>query len=139
HIMSGAVFEPRALDELFPDWQAKGAPLKTRGKRDEVYFFTGPDSAFRMPNFFIPKPMHNEGNYIISLGNLCRWLAQQAESLGVEIYPGVAAQEGIVDEEDGVRGIGVADMGVDREGRHKEGAFTPGLELRGKYTFFAEG
>src|SRR6202008_4147064 len=111
HIMSGAVFEPRALDELFPDWQAKGAPLKTRVKRDEVYFFTGPDSAFRMPNFFVPKTMPNEGTYINSPGNLCRWLAQQAEALGGEISPGFAAQDAIVDNNGVVRGIVVGDMG----------------------------
>src|SRR5690348_17673967 len=79
HILSGAVFEPRALNELFPDWQAKGAPLKTAVARDDVYFFLGEKSAIRMPNLFVPKTMHNEGNYIISLGNLCRWLGQQAE------------------------------------------------------------
>ncbi len=139
HIMSGAVFEPRALDELFPDWQAKGAPVKTKVKRDDVYFFTGPEKAFKMPNLFVPNTMHNENNYIISLGNLCRWLGQQAEALGVEIYPGFAAQDAIVDEQNVVRGIVVGDMGVNREGQPKEGAFTPGMELRGKYTLFAEG
>ena len=139
HILSGAVFEPRALDELFPDWKALGAPLNVPVKRDDVYFFLSESSAFKMPNLFVPKTMHNEGNYIISLGNLCRWLGQQAEALGVEIYPGFAAQEVIVDEQGIVRGIQVGDMGVNHKGEPKEGDFTPGMELRAKYTFFAEG
>ncbi len=139
HILSGAVFEPRALNELFPDWQARGAPLKTKVKRDEVHFMTGASSSQRMPNLFVPKTMHNAGNYIISLGSLCRWLGQQAEALGVEIYPGFAAQDVIVDQQNVVRGIVVGDMGINREGKPKEGAFTSGMELRGKYTLFAEG
>ncbi|MBI2383176.1 MAG: electron transfer flavoprotein-ubiquinone oxidoreductase [Gammaproteobacteria bacterium] len=138
HILSGAVFETRALDELFPDWKEKGAPLKTPVKRDDVYFFLGEQSAFKMPNLFVPKTMHNEGNYIISLGNLCRWLGTQAETLGVEIYPGFAAQEAIIDEQGVVRGVVIGDMGVDREGKPKDG-YTPGMELRAKYTLFAEG
>jgi electron-transferring-flavoprotein dehydrogenase len=138
HILSGAVFEPRALDELFPDWKAKGAPLQTAVARDDVYFFLGEKRALKMPNLFVPKTMHNEGNYIISLGNLCRWLAQQAEALGVEIYPGFAAQDVIIDEQNVVRGIVVGDMGIGRDGQPKEG-HTAGMELRGKYTFFAEG
>jgi electron-transferring-flavoprotein dehydrogenase len=138
HILSGAVFEPRALNELFPDWQAKGAPLKTRVTRDDVYFFLGERRAVKMPNLFVPKTMHNEDNYIISLGNLCRWLAQQAEALGVEIYPGFAAQDVIIDEQNVVRGVVIGDMGVARDGTHKD-SFTAGMELRGKYTFFAEG
>ena len=139
HILSGAVFEPRALNELFPDWKALGAPLNTPVKRDDIYLLNSADKATKVPNFFVPKPMHNEGNYIISLGNLCRWLAQQAENLGVEIYPGFAAQEALIDESGIVRGIVTGDLGVDREGHPKEGVFTPGMELRGKYTLFAEG
>jgi electron-transferring-flavoprotein dehydrogenase len=138
HILSGAVFEPRALDELIPEWKDKGAPLKTRVARDEVYFFLGATSALKMPNLFVPSTMHNDGNYIISLGNLCRWLAAQAEGLGVEIYPGFAAQDAIVDEQGVVRGVVLSDAGVSREGKPKDG-FTPGMELRGKYTLFAEG
>ncbi len=138
HILSGAVFEPRALTELFPDWKARGAPLKTEVKRDEVYFFLGEKRAVRMPNLFVPKPMHNQGNYIISLGSLVRWLGQQAEALGVEIYPGFAAADVIIDDQNVVRGIVVGDMGVARDGKHKDG-YTAGMELRGKYTFFAEG
>src|SRR5215469_1405500 len=133
HILSGAVFEPRALNELFPDWKEKGAPLNTPVKRDEVWFFTSPEQGIKTPGLFVPHTMHNEGNYIISLGNLCRWLAQQAESLGVEIYPGFAAQEVLIDEHNVVRGVQIGDMGVDREGKHKDG-FTLGIELRAKYT-----
>lgn len=137
HILSGAVLEPRALDELFPDWKERGAPLNVPVTRDEVYFFLSETKAIKAPGLFIPKPMHNEGNYIISLGNLCRWLAEQAEAMGVEIYPGFAAQTPII--EDGVvKGVTIGDMGVNREGEPKDD-FVPGMELRAKYTFFAEG
>ncbi|MGQ0699220.1 MAG: electron transfer flavoprotein-ubiquinone oxidoreductase [Panacagrimonas sp.] len=139
HILSGAVFEPRALNELFPNWKADGAPLNVPVTRDEVYFFLSQTSAVKAPGLFIPKPMHNEGNYVISLGNLCRWLGQQAEALGVEVYPGFAAQETITDEQGIVRGVTIGDMGVGHDGQPKEGSFTPGMELRAKYTFFAEG
>ncbi|MBA1259780.1 MULTISPECIES: electron transfer flavoprotein-ubiquinone oxidoreductase [Pseudomonas] len=139
HILSGAVFEPRALDELFPNWKELGAPLNTPVKRDDIYLLKDERQATKVPNFFVPKPMHNQGNYIISLGNLCRWLGQQAEALGVEIYPGFAAQEPLIDEHGVVRGIITGDLGVDREGQPKEGVYTPGMELRGKYTLFAEG
>ncbi|MDP9141290.1 MAG: electron transfer flavoprotein-ubiquinone oxidoreductase [Pseudomonadota bacterium] len=137
HILSGAVFEPRALNELFPNWKELGAPLKTAVTGDDIYFFLDEKKSFRMPGFFVPKTMHNDGNYIISLANLCRWLGQQAEGLGVEIYPGFAAQTAII--EDGVvKGITVGDMGVNHKGEHKPD-FAPGMELRAKYTVFAEG
>ncbi|WXL24227.1 electron transfer flavoprotein-ubiquinone oxidoreductase [Ectopseudomonas mendocina] len=139
HILSGAVFEPRALSELFPDWKELGAPLNTPVKRDDIYVLKNAESATKVPDFFVPKTMHNEGNYIISLGNLCRWLAQQAENLGVEIYPGFAAQEALIDENGAVYGILTGDLGVDHEGNPKEGYYTPGMELRAKYTLFAEG
>ena len=139
HILSGAVFEPRALNELFPDWKELGAPLNTPVTRDDIFVLKNADGAIKIPDLFVPKTMHNEGNYIISLGNLCRWLAQQAENLGVEIYPGFAAQEALFDENGVVRGIITGDLGVDREGNPKEGLYTPGMELRGKYTLFAEG
>jgi len=139
HILSGAVFEPRALNELFPDWKELGAPLNTPVKRDDIYLLKTAEAASKLPNALVPKTMHNEGNYIISLGNLCRWLAQQAENLGVEIYPGFAAQEALIDENGIVRGIVTGDLGVDREGNPKEGMYTPGMELRAKYTLFAEG
>jgi electron-transferring-flavoprotein dehydrogenase len=138
HILSGAIFETRALDELFPDWKEWGAPLKTPVSRDEVYFFRSAHRAFRAPGVIVPKPMHNQGNYIISLGKFCRWLGEQAEALGVEIYPGFAARDAII--EDGtVRGIVIGDMGVDKQEQPKEGLYTPGIELRAKYTLFAEG
>jgi len=139
HILSGAVFEPRALTELFPDWATQGAPLNTVVKRDDIYLFNSAKLSTRIPNALVPKTMHNEGNFIISLGNLCRWLAQQAEALGVEIYPGFAAQEALIDEQGVVRGILTGDMGVNREGKPKAGVHTPGMELRAKYTLFAEG
>jgi electron-transferring-flavoprotein dehydrogenase len=138
HILSGAVFEPRSLNELIPDWKAKGAPLKTPVAGDDIYFLLSEEKAFKMPGLFVPKPMHNEGNYIISLGKLVRWLGDQAQELGVEIYPGFAAQEVLIDDEGIVRGIQVGDLGVDREGHHKPD-FAPGMELRAKYTLFAEG
>ena len=139
HILSGAVFEPRALNELFPDWKDLGAPLHTPVKRDDIYLFKNAEAATRIPDFAVPKTMHNEGNYIISLGNLCRWLAQQAENLGVEIYPGFAAQEALIDDKGVVRGIVTGDLGVDHAGNPKDGLYTPGMELRAKYTLFAEG
>jgi electron-transferring-flavoprotein dehydrogenase len=132
------VFEPRALNELFPDWQQRGAPLNTPVTRDDVYLLTGAEKGTRLPNAFVPRTMHNDGNYILSLGKLCRWLGEQAEALGVEIYPGFAAQEVLINEQGVVRGIQVGDMGVNREGEHKPD-FAPGIELRAKYTLFAEG
>jgi len=139
HILSGAVFEPRALEELFPDWKELGAPLNTPVTRDDIYMLTSAEKGSKIPDLFVPKTMHNEGNYIISLGNLCRWLAEQAEALEVEVYPGFAAQEALIDENGVVRGILTGDLGVDREGNPKEGFYTPGMELRAKYTLFAEG
>ncbi|MDN5938838.1 MAG: electron transfer flavoprotein-ubiquinone oxidoreductase [Salinisphaera sp.] len=138
HLLSGAIFEPRALNELIPDWKEKGAPLNTPVTRDDVYFFTGASKAFKMPNAFVPRTMHNRGNFIISLGKLCRWLGEQAEELGVEIYPGFAAQDTII-EDGAVKGVVTGDMGVDKDGNPKEGIYTPGIELRAKYTLFAEG
>jgi electron-transferring-flavoprotein dehydrogenase len=137
HILAGTVFEPTALNELFPDWKEKGAPLNTPVTRDDIFLLKNQDKATRIPNAFVPKNMHNHGNYIISLGNLCRWLAEQAEQLGVEVYPGFAAAETII--EDGqVKGIITGDMGVARDGSKKEG-YMPGMELRAKYTLFTEG
>ena len=103
HILSGAVFEPRALEELFPDWKELGAPLNTSVVRDDIYMLTSEEKATKLPDMLVPKTMHNHGNYIISLGNLCRWLAEQAEGLGVEVYPGFAAQEALIDENGVVR------------------------------------
>jgi electron-transferring-flavoprotein dehydrogenase len=138
HILSGAVLESRALEELFPDWKEKGAPLNTEVTGDEVYLFTGPEKSVRIPNAFVPRPMHNGGNYVASLGNLCRWLGQQAEELGVEIFPGFPAAELRFDENGRVQGVATGDMGVNRNGEPKDG-FEPGMELHGKYTIVAEG
>ncbi|MES9904413.1 MAG: electron transfer flavoprotein-ubiquinone oxidoreductase [Sedimenticola sp.] len=138
HILSGAVFETRALDELLPDWKDMGAPLNTPVSRDEVYLFTSKDKATRLPNALVPKTMHNNGNYIISLGNLCRWLAEQAEGLGVEIFPGFAAAEILYNDNGYVAGVATGDMGRNRDGTEK-GSFEPGMELLAQYTLFAEG
>lgn len=137
HILSGAVIEDRALTELFPDWKEKGAPLNTEVDRDEMHFLTSPEKNIKTPGWMMPKPMHNDGNYIVSLGNVTRWLAEQAEELGVEIYPGFSAAEYIL--EDGVvKGIVTGDMGVSANGEHKAD-YMEGMELRAKYTVFAEG
>ncbi|GHC20644.1 electron transfer flavoprotein-ubiquinone oxidoreductase [Aidingimonas halophila] len=142
HILSGAVFEPSALNELFPDWQERNAPLTTPAMRDEVYLLKDAEKAQKLPNALVPKTMHNTGGdttrYVISAGNLCRWLAEQAEALGVEIFPGFAAQEVLYDEGNTVRGILIGDMGVGADGQPKDGHM-PGMELRAKYTLFAEG
>ena len=138
HILSGAVFEPRSLNELFPDWKDKGAPLNTPVKGDDIYFFNGEDKSTKLPGFAVPKTMHNEGNYIVSMGNVCRWLAEQAEEMGVEIFPGFAAQEVIYNEDGSVAGILTGDMGVDENGNEKD-SYMPGMELRAKYTVFSEG
>nr|WP_207903155.1 electron transfer flavoprotein-ubiquinone oxidoreductase [Rheinheimera sp. D18] len=137
HILSGAVFETRALAELFPDWQQLDAPVKTTVKHDDIYLFKNAEHATKLPSIAVPKTMHNSGNYIVSIANLCRWLAQQAEQLGVEIFPGFAASEVLI-EDDVVKGILIGDMGLDKHGQPKD-SFTPGMELRAKYTVFAEG
>ncbi|MFD1217675.1 electron transfer flavoprotein-ubiquinone oxidoreductase [Microbulbifer celer] len=138
HILSGAVFEPTALNELFPDWKDRGAPLETAVEGDDIYVLGSAEKATRIPNMLVPSTMHNEGNYIISLGNLCRWLAEQAENLGVEIFPGFAAAEVLYNEDGSVKGIATGDMGVGANGEHKD-AYMQGMELHGKYTLFAEG
>jgi electron-transferring-flavoprotein dehydrogenase len=138
HILSGALFETRALDELLPDWQARGAPLKTPVSEDQVYLYRSETSAVKLPNFAVPAPMHNAGNYIISLGSLCRWLAEQAEAVGVEIFPGFAAAEILYHDDGSVKGVATGDMGRDKHGEPKD-SFQPGLELHAKYTLFAEG
>ncbi len=137
HILSGAVMDPRALDELFPDWKDLGAPLRTPVSEDRFLFLTESGS-FKVPDFLLPECFRNSGNYVISLGNLCRWLGTQAESLGVEIYPGFAAAEVLYDGKGGVRGVAVGDMGVGRDGKPTD-QYQQGMELHGKYTFFAEG
>jgi electron-transferring-flavoprotein dehydrogenase len=137
HILSGAVLEPRALDELIPDWNDKGAPVHTKVGRERFLFLTE-RGGFEVPHLLLPPPMHNRGNYIISLGNLCRWLAGQAEAMGVEVYPGFAAAEVLYGDDGAVNGVATGEVGITRSG--ERGAnYQPGVELRGKVTFFAEG
>ena len=138
HILSGNVFEPTGLNELFPNWQEMGAPVKTAVKRDDVYYLTGAGKGIRTPNLFVPRPMHNKGNYIISLGQLCQWLGEQAEGLGVNVFPGFAASEVLYDDQGRVTGVATSDMGIGKDGQQKA-SYEPGYELLGKYTIFAEG
>lgn len=138
HILSGAVIEPRALTELFPDWQSENAPLQTAVTRDDILFFTSATSSIKMPGFLSPKTMHNHGNYVASLGNLTRWLGEKAEGLGVEIFPGFAAAEVLYHEDGRIKGVATGDMGRDEQGQPKDG-FENGMELHAKYTVFAEG
>lgn len=134
HILSGAVLEPRALNELIPDWKQRDAPLNTPATDDRFLLLTR-ETSYRLPT---PPQMHNDGNYIISLGNFCRWLGTQAEELGVEIYPGFAAAEVLYNDDGAVVGVATGDMGRDRQGEPTE-RFAPGMELRARYTLFAEG
>ncbi|MDG9671002.1 electron transfer flavoprotein-ubiquinone oxidoreductase [Hahella sp. CR1] len=138
HILAGTVFEPTALNELFPNWKEEGAPLNTPVTRDDIFVLRSQENAIKVPNAFVPRNMHNEGNFIISLGNLCRWLAEQAEGLGAEIYPGFPAAEILYHEDGSVKGIVTGDMGVGHNGEHKD-SYTPGMELHAKYTLFCEG
>jgi electron-transferring-flavoprotein dehydrogenase len=137
HILSGAVMDPRALDELIPDHKEKGAPLGVPVSEDRFLFLTR-SGAFRTPNFLLPACFKNHGNCVVSLGNLTRWLGQQAESLGVEIFAGFAGAEVLYDDQGAVRGVATGDMGVNRKGEKTE-AYQPGVDLLAKYTFFAEG
>ena len=137
HILSGAVLEIRALDELLPDWRDQGAPVTTAVTAEKFLILTKRKS-LSVPTALLPPAMHNRGNYVISLGNLCRWLAEQAEALGVEIYPGFAAAEVLYDEAGRVKGVATSDMGVARDGSHTAN-YTQGIELHASYTFFAEG
>ena len=138
HILSGAVIESRALDELFPDWKEQGAPLNTAVTEDEVYLLKDAENGTKIPNAFVPKTMHNDGNYIVSLGNVARWLAERAEELGVEIFPGFAASEVLYNEDGSVKGIATGDMGIGMDGEQKD-SYMPGMELHAKYTIFSEG
>jgi electron-transferring-flavoprotein dehydrogenase len=137
HILSGAVIDPKGISELIPDWQAQGAPLDTPVTEDRFMVLTA-DKAYRIPNALLPRLMDNHGNYIASLGNVCRWLGTQAEALGVEIYPGFAAAEVLFDEGGAVAGVATGDVGIAKDGSHKPD-YQPGMELRAKYTLFAEG
>ncbi|MBV8799033.1 MAG: electron transfer flavoprotein-ubiquinone oxidoreductase [Alphaproteobacteria bacterium] len=137
HILSGAVIDPIGIDRLIPDWRKKDAPIDAPVTEDHFYFL-GPAGSFRIPNFIMPPLMSNHGNYIVSLSNLCKWLGQQAEALGVEIYPGFPAADIVYGENGEVRGVVTGDLGVARDGQHKD-SYTPGMNLLGKYTLFAEG
>jgi len=137
HILSGNVLDPSALNELFPNWKNLSAPLNVPVTEDKFLVLTK-NKSFKIPNFLLPPLMSNHGNYAISLGNLCRWLATQAESMGVEIYPGFAASEILYDDNGVVKGVITGDMGVGKDGKPTD-RYMPGMELRGKYTFFAEG
>ena len=138
HILSGAIFEPTALNELFPDWQERGAPLDNPVTEDLIYYMVNETNRIKVPSFLVPSDAHNEGNHAISLANLCRWLGEQAENMGVNIFPGFAASEILYDENGAVRGVATGDMGISKEGEQK-GSYTPGYELLGKYTIFSEG
>ncbi len=137
HILSGAIVDPRALTELIPDWKAKGAPLN-QPVTDDAMVFLGEKSSFRTPNFLLPQCFQNHGNYVVSLGNVVRWMASQAEELGVEIFPGFAAAELLFDDKGAIQGVVTGNVGISKEGE-PTGDFQLGMELRGKYTIFAEG
>jgi electron-transferring-flavoprotein dehydrogenase len=137
HILSGAVIDPIGLNKLIPDWKAKGAPLETQ-VTDDRFYVLGPARSVRLPNFAMPPLMNNHGNYVGSLGALCRWLGEQATELGVEIYPGFAAAEVLYDQHGAVTGIATGDMGIGKDGQPSD-HYTRGMELKGKYTIIAEG
>ena len=138
HILSGNVFEPTGLDELFPDWRDSGAPVRTAVTGDDIHYLTSESGGMRVPGPFVPRPMHNKGNYIISLGRFCQWLGEQAENAGVNVFPGFAASEVLYDEDGRVTGVATSDMGIGKDGQ-KKSSYQAGYELLGKYTIFAEG
>ena len=138
HILSGAVIEPRALNELIPNWQEQGAPLNNPVTSDIMYYLTDDFQGMKMPSWLIPRALHNDGNYAASLGNLCRWMGEKAEELGVMLFPGFAASEILYNEEGSIKGIATGDMGVGADGE-KKGTYQPGYALHAKYTLFAEG
>jgi electron-transferring-flavoprotein dehydrogenase len=137
HILSGAVIDPVGLDKLLPEWRSEDTPIKTQ-VADDRFYYLGQNGALRLPTIMLPPLMHNHGNYVVSLGNVCRWLASKAEALGVEIYPGFAAAEVLYDDNGAVAGVATGDMGIGKGGEAKD-SFTRGMELRAKYTLFAEG
>ena len=138
HILSGAVVEPRALNELIPDWQEQGAPLNNPVTDDIMYYLTDDQQGMKMPSWLIPSALHNHGNYAISLGNLCRWMGEKAEELGVMLFPGFAASEVLYNEDGSIKGVATGDMGIGADGEQKN-TYQPGYELHAKYTLFAEG
>ena len=138
HILSGNVFESRALEELYPDWKAQGAPVHTAVNGDIIHYLTDHRKSIRVPGLFVPSPMHNKGNYIISLGRLCQWLGDKAEAAGINVFPGFAASEVLYDNDGRVKGVVTSDMGIGKDGQQKS-SYQAGNELLGKYTIFAEG
>ena len=139
HILSGAVFETTALDELFPDWSNQGAPVTNPVSSDEVFYLIDKKQGLKVPSFFLPPRLHNpSSSHALSLANLCRWMAERAEELGVMIFPGFAASEILYSDEGSIAGVATGDMGVGQDGEKKQ-TFQPGYELRAKYTIFAEG
>jgi len=138
HIISGALLETRALDELLPNWQELNAPIDVAVTKDETYLLGNSKMSFKVPNFLVPKTMHNKSNYVVSLGNVCRWLGEQAEALGVEIFPGFTAAEILYHQDGRVLGVATGEMGRGKDGEEKP-SYEEGMELRAKYTLFAEG
>ena len=138
HILSGAILEATALDELFPDWRDMGAPVNVPVSDEEVHLLTSATGSISLPTSLLPAQLHNTGNHVISLGNLCRWLGEQADNLGVQIFPGFAAAEVLYGDQGAVKGVATGDMGRDRQGQEKPG-YEPGYELHARYTIFAEG
>ena len=138
HILSGAILAPKSLNELLPDWQSMGAPVTTPVTSDEYYMLTSAKARIALPKLIIPRPIHNKGNYAISLGNLCRWLGEQAEEMGVNVFPGFAASEVLYNDDGSVKGVATGDMGIGKDGTPKD-SHEPGYELHAKYTLFAEG
>ena len=138
HILSGNVFESRALEELYPDWKEQGAPVQTAVNGDIIHYLLGDRKSIRVPGLFVPAPMHNKGNYIISLGRLCQWLGDKAEAAGINVFPGFAASEVLYDSDGRVKGVVTSDMGIGKDGQQKS-SYQAGYELLGKYTIFAEG
>ena len=137
HILSGAVLDPSGLNRLIPNWREKGAPINTLVK-DDKFLLLGPAGSIKIPSFPMPPFMKNHGNYIVSMGNVCRWLEKQAEGLGVEIFPGMAVSELVFDEENRLKGVIAGEFGLKKDGSHGPN-YEPGMELHGKYVFLAEG
>ena len=137
HILSGAVLDPSALNKLIPDWKDKGAPLNTSVKEDNFYLL-GESGQLRLPNMMMPPLMSNHGNFIVSMGNVCRWMAEQAEGMGVEIFPGMACSELVFGNDDSVKGVVAGEFGKNADGSASE-TYEPGMELHGKYVFLSEG
>lgn len=138
HVLSGAVMETRALDELFPDWKERGAPITCQVTAEDTMLLINDSKGIKLPGFAVPKPMHNKGNYIVSLANVTRWLGEQAEALGVEVFPGFSASEVLYHEDGSIKGIATGDMGIGADGEQKD-SYTQGMELHAKYTLFSEG